>query len=662
MNFRYALRLITIALISCAICIAALQQAETILPALQAADPGANGKTSQTPKIGQPAPEPVPVKEVPLSRRLAEYHISVQLDNQQKKLLGEQTITWKNPSNTPVSDMYFHLYPNAFESKKTTFMRESGGRFRNEPLTEESYGSMKLLTLKSDNGESLLTRSSFVQPDDGNVNDHTLMKLRLPDPVPPQGEITLSMSFEVQLPRAFARMGYVDDFVMAGQWFPKVSAYETKGTRGRTDNGWNLHQYHGNSEFYSDFGIYNVRIQVPSNFIVAATGFPAKPAVERDGSKIYQFYADDVHDFAWAASPNFIYAEEPYSAPAIPGVRIKLYLDPRHEHLKERYFQAAKSALENYSKWYGEYPYSTLSVVVPPAGGDGASGMEYPTLVTGMAAKDNSPGLDLERTLVHEIGHQYWYGIVATNEFEEAWLDEGLTSYAEDKVMEAEYGVMPNLPIQSSYITGPEPLKQYSWSYRGQEHYAENVYMRAKLVLLGIEKQVGAKTMNKIMKTYYQRWKFKHPSTADLQRSVEQVTKKSWKTYFQQYVYGGQMADFSVDSIHITKGEEDGQPVYENIVLITKRGGDYGDVPIVFHFADGTTEKKLWNGEEKHVQYTLQHTAPLEWVSLDPSNTIVLENRKINNYMKATVEEPVKVRWNLGIVKIIETVLGSVAW
>src|SRR5690606_23697769 len=115
--------------------------------------------------------------------------------------------------------------------------------------------------------------------------------------------------------------------------------YEPAGMRGRTEEGWNAHQYHGNSEFYSDFGIFNVKIRVPSNYVVAATGFPPKKAVtdKTSGTKTYHFYADDVHDFAWSASPNFFYAEEPFSSPNVPGVKVKLYLDPKHLELKDRY-------------------------------------------------------------------------------------------------------------------------------------------------------------------------------------------------------------------------------------------------------------------------------------------------------------------------------------
>src|SRR5690606_17431001 len=358
-----------------------------------------------------------------------------------KTLSGDQTVTWTNPGKKTVSELYFHLYPNAFEGPKTTFMRESGGQLREDKATADSIGSMTLTSIIAEDGSSLLPRLQFVSPDDGNPDDRTLATLRLPSPVPPGGSVTLRIGFDVKLPYVFARMGYAGDFVMAGQWFPKLAAYETTGTRGRKQEGWNTHQYHGNSECYSDFGIYNVRIHVPETYKVAATGFPAGTPYLKDGMKTYHYYADDVHDFAWAASPDFVVVEEAFSSRGIPGVRIKLYLDPAHAHLRERYMHAAKSSLAKYAEWYGPYPYSTLCVIVPQKGANGAGGMEYPTLITAFAAEDDNPGFSLERTVVHEVGHQYWYGMVATNEFEEAWLDEGFTSYAEDKVMEAIYGI-----------------------------------------------------------------------------------------------------------------------------------------------------------------------------------------------------------------------------
>jgi hypothetical protein len=618
-------------------------------------------KSVKPPAVQEPNTVMTP-KPQELSKRVVEYHINVHLTNDAKQLNGEQTVTWTNPGKKTVSELYFHLYPNAFQSGKTTFMKESGGKLRQDKATTNSQGYMNLITLETLNGESLLPRLQYVQPDDGNANDFTLAKIRLPEPVAPGTSVTLRMSYEVKLPEVFARMGYSGNFVMAGQWFPKLAVYETAGMRGRTAEGWNVHQYHGNSEFYSDFGIYSVRIKVPEDYTVAATGFQTKPIEIKEQMKIYQFYADDIHDFAWSASPDFVYEEIAYSDTGIPGVRIKLYLDPAHANLKDRYVHAAKSALASYAKWYGEYPYSTLSIVVPPKGANGAGGMEYPTLITAFAAENDNPGYDLERTVVHEIGHQYWYGMVASNEFEEAWLDEGFTSYAEDKVMETAYGLEPNLRMEASYMTDPAPLKQPSWAYASHTQYAENVYMRAKLVLIGIENQVGSRTMQKILRTYFQNYKFKHPSTADFQRVVEQVTKTKWHDYFSQYVYDNKMADFSIESIHVRPVTQDGTQMYESVVLVKKNGGSNGEIKVVMKFTDGTKITKLWDGEESHMQYKQLHSAPLEWAVVDPSNSNVLDNKLINNYMQAQLPEDKRTRWSLGVAQLIEGLLGSLSW
>lgn len=610
-------------------------------------------------EIPQPA---VDTSSPVLSKRLVEYHMAVALNPEQKTLQGAQTVTWKNPGSKAVTELYLHLYPNAFESKKTTFMQESGGKLRNDKQQGDSYGHMELLSIATEQGTNLLDRLSYVQPDDGNKNDRSLVKVALLEAVAPGGSITLRMDFQVKMPQVFARMGYSGDFFMAGQWFPKVAAYETAGTRGRAEEGWNLHQYHGNSEFYADFGIYDVKIKVPATYTVAATGFPTKPAAIENEVKTYRFYADDVHDFAWSASPDFIYVEEPFSTANIPGVKIKLYLDPAHEHLKSRYLTAAKKALARYSEWYGPYPYSTLSIVVPPADGNGAGGMEYPTLVTAWGAAETSPGLDLERVVVHEIGHQFWYGMVASNEFEEAWLDEGFTSYAEDKVMEKEYGVAANLPVEASYITSPEALARNSWDYSGHDQYAENVYTRGKLVLNAIEQDVGSDMMGKVMKSYFQKWKFKHPATADFQAVLESKTGRSWKEFFDQFVYAGQMVDYEVAGIQVQPSGSETGTTYTNQVLIRKKGANTSNVPIRFRFTDGTILDKTWDGQGSEIMFSLSHTSPLDWAFIDPERKLVLENKHINNFMKHEVSDKTSIRLNVSMTRVLETLFDWLTW
>ncbi|WHX49229.1 M1 family metallopeptidase [Paenibacillus woosongensis] len=615
-------------------------------------------------KASSPPQESIqqPTAEI-LSNRVTEYHIDVKLNEQERTLTGTQTLSWTHPGKKTVNELYFHLYPNAFASSETTFMKESGGRLRGDVMPKDGWGSIELTDIRTMDGISLLHRIQYVQPDDGNTKDRTLAKVRLPMSVQGGETITLKMSFTVKLPKVFARMGTAGDFVMAGQWFPKLCVYEPVSRRGRSTEGWNLHQYHGNSEFYSDFGIYSVNIDVPSEYKVAATGFPTKPAIQRGERKIVQYYADDVHDFAWAASPSFIYAEEPFSSEEVPGVRIKLYLDPIHKDLKDRYFYAAKVALSNFSKWYGSYPYSTLSIVVPPADGNGAGGMEYPTLITAFGATGDSPGYDeLERTVIHEIGHQFFYGMVASNEFEEAWLDEAFTSYAEDRLMEQEFGITTSLPIQAALIPDPKPLTLPSWEFGTADTYARNVYHRGKLVLLDIERQIGNKAMNRALSLYARKYRFKHPTTADFQRVLEQTTGRSWKNYFNQYVYDGKMADYAIENIDIYQVRQDSNALYEAVVDIARKGGTYAKVPILFTFQDGHTVRKVLDGKEERSQLKLSYREPLAWAMLDPDYTLVLENKHINNYFKASLDEKVSTRANVTVTKLLEMLTSSFLW
>lgn len=622
--------------------------------------------------VGQPAgqtaadaPSPpdtldVPAKPKPatLSRHIAEYHIGVRYDAKSQSLHGEQIVTWTHPGKKPTGELYFHLYPNAFRSMDTTFMKESGGRLRNSTMKDNSFAAMEISSIKTQEGIELMHRLHYVRPDDGNPADQTLVRLRLPSPVEPGGSVTLQIKFSVKLPQAFARMGVAGDFVMAGQWFPKLAAYEPAGTRNRKEEGWHLHQYHGNSEFYADFGTYNVTIEVPDRYLVAATGFPVRPATVKNGAKVYHFYAEDVHDFAWAASPDFIYAEEKFSDKHVPGVKIKLYLDPAHQHLRERYMMAAKRSLSRYSEWYGPYPYSTLSIVVPPDGGDGAAGMEYPTLITAWEASTGRPGLELERVVAHEIAHQYWYGIVASNEMEEPWLDEAFTSYSEMRLMQAEYDVEPNYPLEASRIIAPAALNRYAWDYADHAHYAENVYTRGKLVLLAIEREIGADAMDQVLRNYYRKWKFNHPTTEDFLHTLEQTTRRSWKSFFEQFVYGDRMLDYAVERIRVRPVERDGRTMYENSVTFVRNDGFAGPVQVHFSFRDGTAVRQTWDGQDQRKAYRLVTPAPIAWVAVDPEHRLVLENRHYNNILHAEVNPEWKVRWNLMISRAVESILG----
>jgi hypothetical protein len=616
--------------------------------------------------------------EPALSERTVHYDIHVYLDEKEMKLIGRQLVVWTHPGRLPVHEVYFHAYPNAFESKKTSFMRESGGKLRQDKMPKGGYGHMNIgrivysrypagQTEKASQENSrtsweLSNSSHYVQPDDGNRHDRTLLRVDLPEPVQPGEQAVFAIDFTVKLPFAFARMGVVDDFVMAGQWFPKLSAFETEGRRGRAREGWNAHQYHGNSEFYADFGTYRVTMDVPHDYIVAATGIAVGEPRQHENRSLHRFIAYDVHDFAWAASPHFVVEEHTVRQQNGDPVRLLLYLDPDHAHLRDRYIKAASTALKRFGEWMGPYPYPTLSVVVPPKGGNGAGGMEYPALITAWAAEKSDPGYELERVVIHEIGHQYFYGILANNEFEEAWLDEAFTSYVEDRVMREEYKVYSPAPVEAGFVTTPAPLAQNAWEYQDHGHYADNVYVRGKLVLREIEKRIGTELMDQALKQYYKHWKFKHPSTQDFQQVLEWISGESWDDFFRTFIYGGAMTDYAIVSVQSQIVQQHGETVYEHELFIEKQGAEYPRVPLQLRFEDGSVMNRLLDGRPERQKVTVLHRSPLKMAVLDPHYTMLLENRRLNNYMRGNVDQNENIRWTLAIVHAVENMMRLWVW
>ena len=333
------------------------------------------------------------------SDQVVQYRISVTLDPATRQLAGKQTLTWRNPSATDaVSELQFHLYLNAFKNTKSTFMKESGGQLRGDEMGKDGWGWIDITSIRTASGADLKPTLAFIQPDDGNKDDQTVIKATLPEAVPPGGSITLEMAFTSKLPQVFARTGYKDDFYLVGQWFPKLGVYEPAGMRGRETGGWNCHQFHATSEFYADFGSYAVDITVPGDYVLGATGERKSERANSNGTKTYTFEQADIHDFAWTADPDYVVVKAQFSAsqdvtPAeyervakllgrtidevkLSDVDITVLLQPAHRPQAQRHVDAAKAGLKWYGLWYGRYPYKTLTVVDPAPGAFGAGGMD----------------------------------------------------------------------------------------------------------------------------------------------------------------------------------------------------------------------------------------------------------------------------------------------
>jgi len=586
--------------------------------------------------------------DTPLSDRRVSYTMDVRLDPDARTVSGAQRMTWRNPDSVPVDELQFHLYLNAFRDNNSTFMKESGGAHRGFSAEGDNpWGGMDITSIRTADLD-LTPRMRFIQPDDGNTDDRTVMSVQLPEAVPPGESIALDVEFTARMPEIVARTGWQTGesgrpFFMVAQWFPKFGVYEVPGQRyvpaDAQRGAWSTHQFHANSEFYADFGTYDVTMQVPDGYVVGASGVRVSEATT-DSVTTLRYLADDVHDFAWTASPDFLVYEDTWE-----HVAIRALIQPQHEAQAQRHLDAAKVALSYFDRLVGPYPYTTLTVV---DGVGGSNGMEYPTLITAGTYYGMPEWFrPLELVIIHEFGHQYFYGLLASNEAEEAWLDEGMNSYLETRVMDAEWPdgsvidiagvrVMDKDFQRVSYVKDhPErgALFTKSWEYRFGA-YGKSSYAKPATVMISLERYLGAERMQAFLHTYYERWAFDHPTTRDLQAVAEDVAGEDLDWFFDQFVYGEAVVDYRVESIRNSRSENaDSSVTYTGRVRL-ERARD-GTFPVVVRVTrrDGTTEDRRWNGTEPVVDMTFIGKSPVHEVFIDPDRVVWLDINFLNNRM-----------------------------
>ncbi|MEA2006172.1 MAG: M1 family metallopeptidase, partial [Acidobacteriota bacterium] len=387
------------------------------------------------------------------------YQIWVELDDQDKMLYGKEEIVWVNKSQDEVQDMWFHLYYNAFKNEKSAVIEESKESIKQFGIKvkDGEWGWIDVTSIYLADGRDLTPTMEFVTQDEPiHPDDQTVMRVIFPEPVMPGEEVHIFLDFQSKIPRTILRSGYYKDSYFIAQWFPKPGVYEE-------GKGWNCHAYHLNSEFFADFANFTVHITVPEKFVVGASGKQIKANPDKESGKTtYTYYQKNIHDFAWTADPDFIKIERDFIADEeitnkeyqevarmlqlpldkvkLPDVKMILLINPEHKDQIERHFNALKAALKYYGLWYGPYPYETVTMVDPPFR-TRSGGMEYPTLFTaGTSVLTSKDVLSPEGVIIHEFGHGYWYGLCANNEFEEAWLDEGINTYSTGKVIAKAYG------------------------------------------------------------------------------------------------------------------------------------------------------------------------------------------------------------------------------
>ncbi len=633
----------------------------------------------------------------PVRPPVVEYRIQASLAPATHTVTGRERLVWRNPSGDAVSELRFHLYWNAFKNDLSTFMRESGGRLRGERAGRDpgEWGWIDVDSIRTATGEDLRPRARYVQPDGNSADDETVLAVPLAVPVPPHGEAVLDIAFRSRLPRIFARSGFVRDYNLVGQWFPKIGVYEPAGMRGRASGGWNCHAYHAESEFYADFGDYDVTLDVPSEYVVGATG--RRVSEEKHGGRtVSHWIQENVHDFAWAADPRFLVREWrfdpardvpakwtalaaselglPPEALALKPIAVRLLLQPDHAAAFSKYAEGVRAAVSFYGLWFGAYPYETLTVVDPPEDGLGSAGMEYPTFVTGgtHVLLLHWP-LDrvrlTENAVLHEYGHQYFYGMIGSNEFEESWLDEGLNTDAEYRSMALAFGPrdFASLPggigfssldvAHAEYATLPnlDPIRRRAWAFASGNSYAVNSYMKVGLFMAQLRQDVGPRAFARAERAFFEQWSFRHPSTDDFFRSFEASTGRDLSAYRRGLVEGRARLDWQVVSARTGETapavgvldengrkvtyDEDGRdgaakPVkprtWQSVVLFGNTGDWLHGASARLAFEDGSViERSL--PAAAWVRLRISSRSRLAWAAVDPDRRNAWDADRLND-------------------------------
>jgi hypothetical protein len=595
--------------------------------------------------------------------RIASYSIDATLDPATRTITAHQELTWRNATATSAATLRFHLYYNAWRNSESTWMREArlagNTEFAMRPPDDWARIDVTrvLVAREGQPPGDVTSAHRFIAPDDGNAKDRTVLEVPLDRPAQPGETLTIRMEWSSRVPRTFARTGVRGRDYFVAQWFPKIGVLQ--------DSGWNCHQFHAATEFFSDYGNYDVRLTVPSGWIVGATGTERERRDLGNGTTTHRYTQEDVHDFAWTTSPNYVELTEPFTHAALPSVTMRLLLQPEHRSQAARHFEATRTALKSYGEWFGAYPYGHLTIV-DPAWQSGADGMEYPTLfVVGTRWLAPRHATDPEDLIVHEAGHQFWYGLVGNNEVEHAWLDEGLTMFATSRVMTQTFD--PNYEVTRFFgdfvpwvfrdlLVSPQTreLAYYrrigrgdapslpTWRYWPGSH-AATTYAKTMLWLETLERMLGWETLQRILSTYFARWSYRHPTPDDFFAVVNEVSGKDLTWFFDQVYRSSNVFDYGIDRFESNRISIGGQSD-ERAATAPSNRSDYRTTAVVRRFGDATfpvtVKLALDNGEEVRWQwdgidrwklFEIETPARAKRIDVDPDRVLLLDVNTTNN-------------------------------
>ncbi|HTN16453.1 MAG TPA: M1 family metallopeptidase [Chitinophagaceae bacterium] len=480
--------------------------------------------------------------------------ISVSLDDRNHMLRGYEKIVYTNNAPDTLEFIYIHLWPNAYKNDRTAFCEQmvQSGKKDFYFATEADRGYIDSLRFYADD-----ERATFF--DDGRNAD--VIRLQLPKPLLPGKSVTIETPFRVKIPKVFSRLGHSGQAYFISQWFPKPAVYDHKG--------WHPMPYLDQGEFYSEFGSYDVSITLPENYVLVATGncsteaenvhmdslshlpFPSDTLYRQsfpassNTLKTVRYIENDVHDFAWFADKRWIVRQDTVSGLGNDGVtKITTAFLPAHQKQWDTATALLKKTINGYGTAVGKYPYATLKAVEGDMSAGG--GMEYPTVTV----IDRAVASVLPTVLIHEAGHNWFYGMLGSNERLYPWMDEGINSFYEHwLVSDSSRDVMAQLEAvlyyQLAAMNEDQAAAAPAESFR-PGNYGADVYVKSAHLMEWLEAYMGKDAFRRAMQDYFTQWKFRHPYPEDFRAVIQAHTHKNLDWFFDGALATDRRIDFKL--------------------------------------------------------------------------------------------------------------------
>jgi hypothetical protein len=594
-----------------------------------------------------------------LAPAVASYRMVARLEPERHRIVGTSTMRWQNPSDREASELYLHAYLNAFAHPRTRFMRMQSGRHSlSGGITSPGGLTITRLVARELGNADLLPLIDKHSPND--PEDATDLRVALPSPVAAGASLTIDVEFLASLPSLVERSGFSGTFYAVTQWFPKIARRDSGGT-------WHHFPYEPLAEFSSDFGDYDVTLDVPSAYVIAAPGIatPENAAADR---RREHYCLTGVHDFAWFAWDQFVVTET-----KVGPIALRHYSSRDQAPNARSIFDTLRFGLGYFSEQFFPYPYSSLTVVHPPDRASAAGAMEYPQLITtGGPWYLSMLGVQATHAVaLHELGHQWFYGMLASDEYLSPVLDEGLASWAEANALGERFAAGSSFDstwfkisesalrrVQARRYARHGPLDLRAGDFGDFDSLAGRIYARFPTLLETIGRVYGAQQLALALRAYARQYRFRHPTPTDFLEAVRPHLQPRAFAALSTSLTSDGWVDYAVSRVTSTWVPDANQ--YSNRVLIERRGTLDFPVLLEVQFADGHVTRRHLESVDLVNWIEWPHRSPLVVATIDPDRRITIDDDIENQTVR--IDPPPPQARLAATLHLIASGLLSLGW